>query len=88
MRTAAYQPYVLWWPPLGVNNVGGGGYPRSDVQGHTHPHPLVYLPPPSGICPPRIPLPSGIPLAPGHSYPPGHVTEIKLTVLNCCVRCC
>ena len=33
----ACQPYVFWWPPLGVGP-GGGRYPRSQVPGGgTHP---------------------------------------------------
>ena len=43
MRTAAYQPYVLWWFPLGVNKRGGVGI-TGQMSRDTHPHPLVYAP--------------------------------------------
>ena len=54
----ACQPYMVWWPPLGVSTVGGG-YFRSHVWrvgGYK------YLPPLSGISGP--PPPYGIPAAP------------------------
>ena len=67
MRTAPWQPYMLWWPPLGVST-GVGGYYRS------HTHPLWYTHSP-GIPTPLVGKGKHLPEVgsgskPSESFPP------------------
>ena len=91
----AYQPYVFWWPPLGVGS-RGDGYLRFHVQewvppagtmsvGGWVPSPWAYTRPldirthPLGYSPSDIPTPSDTP--PPRTYPP-HVDRLTDTCEN------
>ena len=74
-----YQPYVLWWPPIGVST-GGGEYPRTYVQwgGVGIPWDLGYPPLYIHTSPPGHAHSLDTP-TPWTRPPPGHAHSLLVT---------